>query len=80
MLANNRCIFECRKFSPNIFNKNKCTLCFGKREEHNPAALDYNRVSSRLTQIKAQETSRDSIVVITRIKKEASREEGKKTD
>ena len=46
---NNRCITECRKFSPNIFNKNKCTLCFGKREEHNPAALDYNRVSSRLT-------------------------------
>jgi hypothetical protein len=53
MLANNnRCIAECRKFSPNIFNKNKCTLCFGKREEHNSAALDHNRVSSlRLTQI-----------------------------
>lgn len=47
MLSNsNRCITECRKFSPNIFNKNKCTLCFGKREEHNAAALDYNRVSS----------------------------------
>lgn len=45
---NNRCIAECRKFSPNIFNKNKCTLCFGKREEHNPAALDYNRVSLTL--------------------------------
>lgn len=49
MLSNsNRCTTECRKFSPNIFNKNKCTLCFGKREEHNPSALDYNRVSSRL--------------------------------
>ena len=45
MLSNNRCIAECRKFSPNIFNKNKCTGCFGKREEHNAAALDHNRVS-----------------------------------
>ena len=45
MLSNNRCIVECRKFSPNIFNKNKCTGCFGKREEHNAAALDHNRVS-----------------------------------
>lgn len=45
MLSNNRCIVECRKFSPNIFNKNKCTGCFGKREEHNSTALDHNRVS-----------------------------------
>lgn len=45
MMSNNRCIAECRKFSPNIFNKNKCTGCFGKREEHNAAALDHNRVS-----------------------------------
>lgn len=48
-MLGNRCITECRKFSPNIFNKNKCTLCFGKREEHNPSALDYNRVSRPLT-------------------------------
>ncbi|KAL7030668.1 hypothetical protein ACKWTF_006744 [Chironomus riparius] len=49
MLSNNRCIAECRKFSPNIFNKNKCTGCFGKREEHNAAALDHNRASRKVS-------------------------------
>lgn len=37
---------ECRKFSPNIFNKSKCTHCFRQREEHSAAALECNRVSS----------------------------------
>uniref|UniRef100_A0A182Q3D1 Uncharacterized protein n=1 Tax=Anopheles farauti TaxID=69004 RepID=A0A182Q3D1_9DIPT len=34
---------ECRKFSPNIFNKSKCTHCFRQREEHSAAALECNR-------------------------------------
>lgn len=37
---------DCRKFSPNIFNKSKCTHCFRQREEHSAAALECNRVSS----------------------------------
>lgn len=37
---------DCRKFSPNIFNKSKCSHCFRQREEHSAAALECNRVSS----------------------------------
>lgn len=36
---------ECRKFSPNIFNKTKCTNCFRQKEEHSAEALESNRVS-----------------------------------
>lgn len=36
---------DCRKFSPNIFNKSKCSHCFRQREEHSAAALECNRVS-----------------------------------
>ncbi|KAI9585633.1 hypothetical protein GQX74_001480 [Glossina fuscipes] len=34
---------DCRKFSPNIFNKSKCSHCFRQREEHSAAALECNR-------------------------------------
>ncbi|KAL9705469.1 hypothetical protein quinque_008987 [Culex quinquefasciatus] len=40
---------ECRKFSPNIFNKSKCTHCFRQREEHSAAALECNRVQLLLS-------------------------------
>lgn len=36
---------ECKKFSPNIFNKSKCTNCFRQKEEHSAEALESNRVS-----------------------------------
>ncbi|KAH8410002.1 hypothetical protein KR009_004013 [Drosophila setifemur] len=36
---------DCRKFSPNIFNKSKCSHCFRQREEHSAAALECNRLS-----------------------------------
>lgn len=36
---------ECKKFSPNIFNKTKCTNCFKQKEEHSAEALESNRVS-----------------------------------
>uniref|UniRef100_A0A1A9ZVY1 Protein outspread n=1 Tax=Glossina pallidipes TaxID=7398 RepID=A0A1A9ZVY1_GLOPL len=36
---------DCRKFSPNIFNKSKCSHCFRQREEHSAAALECNRES-----------------------------------
>lgn len=36
---------DCRKFTPNIFNKSKCSHCFRQREEHSAAALECNRVS-----------------------------------
>lgn len=62
---NNRCTSECRKFSPNIFNKNKCTLCFGKREEHNPAALDYNRVSSHWHKSTNTDSDQEKILMFT---------------
>uniref|UniRef100_A0A6P4F8G6 Protein outspread-like isoform X1 n=1 Tax=Drosophila rhopaloa TaxID=1041015 RepID=A0A6P4F8G6_DRORH len=37
---------DCRKFTPNIFNKSKCSHCFRQREEHSAAALECNRVST----------------------------------
>ncbi|TDG45833.1 hypothetical protein AWZ03_007788 [Drosophila navojoa] len=39
-------IADCRKFSPNIFNKSKCSHCFRQREEHSAAALECNRSKS----------------------------------
>ena len=39
---------ECRKFAPNVFNKNKCASCFKAKEEHSDEALENNRVSSVL--------------------------------
>ncbi|XP_043188068.1 protein outspread-like [Amphibalanus amphitrite] len=39
---------ECRKFSPNIFNKQKCASCFKHKEEHSAAALDSNRASRKV--------------------------------
>lgn len=41
---------DCRKFSPNIFNKSKCSHCFRQREEHSAAALECNRVSQTIDQ------------------------------
>ncbi|XP_055596656.1 protein outspread isoform X2 [Uranotaenia lowii] len=40
---------ECRKFSPNIFNKSKCTQCFRQREEHSAAALECNRATRKVS-------------------------------
>ncbi|XP_055643340.1 protein outspread isoform X2 [Toxorhynchites rutilus septentrionalis] len=40
---------ECRKFSPNIFNKSKCTHCFRQREEHTAAALECNRATRKVS-------------------------------
>lgn len=40
---------ECKKFSPNIFNKSKCTNCFRQKEEHSAEALESNRVSKTAT-------------------------------
>lgn len=62
MLSNNRCIAECRKFSPNIFNKNKCTGCFKNKEEHNSAALDHNRVS-RTRELRTDNKSKIKTVI-----------------
>lgn len=39
---------ECRKFSPNIFNKTKCTNCFRQKEEHSAEALESNRASRKI--------------------------------
>ena len=35
---------DCRKFAPNIFNKNKCAACFKTKEDHSDEALENNRV------------------------------------
>ncbi|XP_059480331.1 myosin phosphatase Rho-interacting protein isoform X2 [Neocloeon triangulifer] len=40
---------ECRKFSPNIFNKSKCANCFKQREEHSAEALESNRASRKVS-------------------------------
>ncbi|XP_055856657.1 protein outspread isoform X2 [Episyrphus balteatus] len=40
---------DCRKFSPNIFNKSKCSHCFRQREEHSAAALECNRASRKVS-------------------------------
>ncbi|XP_064539041.1 protein outspread isoform X2 [Drosophila montana] len=42
-------IADCRKFSPNIFNKSKCSHCFRQREEHSAAALECNRASRKVS-------------------------------
>ena len=34
---------DCKKFKPNIFNKQKCSNCFRIREQHSQDALDVNR-------------------------------------
>ncbi|XP_037069664.1 protein outspread-like, partial [Pollicipes pollicipes] len=39
---------DCRKFSPNIFNKQKCASCFKHKEEHSAEALDSNRASRKV--------------------------------
>ncbi|KAI8116533.1 Protein outspread [Lucilia cuprina] len=39
---------DCRKFSPNIFNKSKCSHCFRQREEHSAAALECNRYTNNV--------------------------------
>uniref|UniRef100_A0A146M5E8 Protein outspread n=1 Tax=Lygus hesperus TaxID=30085 RepID=A0A146M5E8_LYGHE len=39
---------ECRKFSPNIFNKTKCTNCFRQKEEHSAEALESNRATRKV--------------------------------
>jgi hypothetical protein len=36
---------DCRKFAPNVFNKNKCASCFKAKEEHSDEALENNRVT-----------------------------------
>ena len=36
---------ECRKFDPNIFNKNKCSNCYKLRELHSEAALEVNKAT-----------------------------------
>ena len=36
---------DCRKFAPNVFNKNKCATCFKAKEEHSDEALENNRVT-----------------------------------
>ncbi|XP_060843007.1 protein outspread-like isoform X2 [Rhopalosiphum padi] len=38
---------ECKKFSPNIFNKSKCTNCFRQKEEHSAEALESNRATRK---------------------------------
>ncbi|KAL5280564.1 MPRIP family protein [Megaselia abdita] len=45
----NRTTAECRKFTPNIFNKSKCSHCFRQREEHSAAALESNRASRKVS-------------------------------
>ncbi|VEN57572.1 unnamed protein product [Callosobruchus maculatus] len=34
---------QCKKFSPNIFHKTKCSNCFRQKEEHSAEALECNR-------------------------------------
>ncbi|KAK6638226.1 hypothetical protein RUM44_008655 [Polyplax serrata] len=40
---------ECRKFTPNIFNKTKCTNCFRQKEEHTAEALESNRAARKIS-------------------------------
>ncbi|KAH8251435.1 hypothetical protein KR032_011890 [Drosophila birchii] len=40
---------DCRKFTPNIFNKSKCSHCFRQREEHSASALECNRASRKVS-------------------------------
>ncbi|GFQ88018.1 hypothetical protein TNCT_655091 [Trichonephila clavata] len=34
---------DCRKFSPNVFNKTKCQNCFRTKDAHSAEALENNR-------------------------------------
>nr|CAH7758703.1 unnamed protein product [Callosobruchus chinensis] len=36
---------QCKKFSPNIFHKTKCSNCFRQKEEHSAEALECNRIA-----------------------------------
>ena len=36
---------ECKKFKPNIFNKNKCANCYRDREQHSDEALEVNKAT-----------------------------------
>ncbi|KAG5888247.1 hypothetical protein JTB14_027929 [Gonioctena quinquepunctata] len=36
---------QCKKFTPNIFHKTKCSNCFRQKEEHSAEALECNRAS-----------------------------------
>ncbi|XP_037711889.1 protein outspread isoform X1 [Drosophila subpulchrella] len=50
---------DCRKFTPNIFNKSKCSHCFRQREEHSAAALECNRrTSSNLAEPASRKVSK----------------------
>ncbi|XP_054717263.1 protein outspread-like [Uloborus diversus] len=40
---------ECRKFSPNVFNKTKCQNCFRTKEAHSAEALENNRASRNVS-------------------------------
>merc|ERR1712045_918612 len=39
----------CRKFAPNIFNKNKCSACFGLKEDHSASAIELNKASRKIS-------------------------------
>ncbi|EFX80703.1 hypothetical protein DAPPUDRAFT_318415 [Daphnia pulex] len=39
---------DCRKFAPNVFNKNKCASCFKAKDEHSDEALENNRASRKV--------------------------------
>ena len=36
---------ECKKFKPNIFNKNKCANCYRDKDQHSDAALEVNKAT-----------------------------------
>ena len=36
---------ECKKFKPNIFNKNKCANCYRDRGQHSDEALEVNKAT-----------------------------------
>ncbi|KAG8195561.1 hypothetical protein JTE90_002187 [Oedothorax gibbosus] len=40
---------ECRKFSPNIFNKSKCQNCFRGKDAHSNEALESNRATRKVS-------------------------------
>nr|XP_042909359.1 protein outspread-like [Parasteatoda tepidariorum] len=40
---------ECRKFSPNIFNKSKCQNCFRGKDAHSTEALESNRATRKVS-------------------------------
>ena len=36
---------ECKKFKPNIFNKNKCANCYRDKDQHSDEALEVNKAT-----------------------------------